>query len=254
MVSRGAMTVTTIVTSAISETSVPIGSSTDVSVTLTNDSASDSGAASLTASPPAGWSIEGDSTATVDGLAPGASRTTTFVFRNDSAVGTRTLEVNLERGGLVEPVRFDVNGTCAGDGVPLTSVGADSEETVGENAPASMAVDGNPATFWHTQWKASQAAYPHFITVDASSSAARCGLDYLARQDANVRRVKDYEVYVSDDATTFPTTPAAKGTLADVATAQTIPLGGATGRYVKLVGLNAWDGKPFMVAAELSLR
>src|SRR5262245_25038065 len=39
------------------------------------------------------------------------------------------------------------------DNIPqLRVVSVDSQELVGENGAATNAIDGNPATFWHTEW------------------------------------------------------------------------------------------------------
>ena len=42
---------------------------------------------------------------------------------------------------------------------------ADSQELQGENGAAQNALDGNPSTFWHTQWYAASALLPHWIPL-----------------------------------------------------------------------------------------
>lgn|GEM_PF-2973326 len=79
-----------------------------------------------------------------------------------------------------------------------------------------------------------------------------CELGYLPRQGSTAGRVKTYEIYISDDPNQFPQTPAKTGTLVNSSDWQTIDID-ARGRYVKLVGLDAQDGKPAMAAAELTL-
>ena len=113
--------------------------------------------------------------------------------------------------------------------------------------------DEDPSTFWHTQWHSSSPGYPHWIVLDLGSEQDVCSLVYLPRQDAVVGQVKDYAVYVSDDPESFPEEPATTGTLASGQEEKEIGVL-ARGRYLKFEGTSAWDGKPFMVAASLTVR
>jgi len=49
----------------------------------------------------------------------------------------------------------------------LKVVKVDSEETAGEDGRGINAVDGNPNTIWHTQWKDASPAHPHEIILAA---------------------------------------------------------------------------------------
>ena len=60
-------------------------------------------------------------------------------------------------------------------------------------------------------------------------------------------------MYVSDDPDTFPEESVASGTLAPGQDEKSIGVL-ARGRYLKFEGASAWDGKPFMVAASLTVR
>ena len=58
----------------------------------------------------------------------------------------------------------------AGNPLAATMYAYDSQQTTGEYAPASYAIDGNPLTYWHTQYNPSPVAhYPHYITLDLGS-------------------------------------------------------------------------------------
>ena len=61
----------------------------------------------------------------------------------------------------------------------------DSQETVGENAPATNAIDGSTSTFWHTQWYniTPNPPCPHEIQLDMTASHSVSGFTYLPRQD-----------------------------------------------------------------------
>lgn len=242
------------VNATLSESTVPTGSTTQATVTLRNSGDRVAKNISLHADAVADWSEVGPADATFAQIMPGETKTVNFSYRNVDGVGGASLTVTVTENGRAIPIALDVQGTCSAPKLNVTGVAADSQETVGENAPLANAFDGNPATFWHTQWKDVQPGYPHWVVMDAHQSGALCSLNYLSRQDAVVGRVKDYQVFVSDDPNDFPATPAAEGSLADVSSWQAIGLHGAKGRYVKFIGKDAWDGKAFMVAAELGLQ
>ena len=67
----------------------------------------------------------------------------------------------------------------------LTVVKVDSEETAGENGAATNAVDGNPNTFWHTQWQDATPECPHEIILELVPPSTIKGFTCLPRQDDN---------------------------------------------------------------------
>ncbi|MEV4557817.1 TIM-barrel domain-containing protein [Kitasatospora sp. NPDC049285] len=132
-------------------------------------------------------------------------------------------------------------------------VSADSQETVGENGAAANAIDGNPATLWHTQWYQTTAQLPHDIQIDLGARYAVDGLGYLPRQDGGVNgRIGSYEVYVSDSTTSWGT-PVATGTFADTATQKSVTFTAKPGRYLRLRALTeAGNRGPWTSAAEIT--
>jgi hypothetical protein len=81
---------------------------------------------------------------------------------------------------------------------------ADSQETDDETDPASAAIDGNVATFWHTAWEpapddVNDAKLPHWLVVDMGSPHPVTGFSYLPRQTGANGHIKDWEFYVSKD-------------------------------------------------------
>jgi signal transduction histidine kinase len=78
---------------------------------------------------------------------------------------------------------------------------ADSEEHEREDGSAENAIDGNPATFWHTQWSSDSPNHPHHLVLDLGKSCVIGGFRYLPRPggDKVGGRIKDYRVYVDDD-------------------------------------------------------
>jgi hypothetical protein len=103
---------------------------------------------------------------------------------------------------------------------------ADSQETDDEMAPATNAIDGDNATFWHTAWEpapdnVNDAALPHSLIVDMVMARTITGFSYLPRQDRANGRIKNWEFYVSKDGTTWGTA-LKKGTFPDATTLQTV--------------------------------
>ena len=131
-------------------------------------------------------------------------------------------------------------------------VDVDSQETEGEHTPATNALDGDPATWWGTAWSASSPAYPHHVTLDLGDSHTLKEFKYLPRQNHTNDRIKDYEVYVSADGQSWGQ-PVAKGTWPNSADEQTVPLGGRTAQFIKLVALSSVNGQPWAGAAELNV-
>jgi beta-galactosidase len=72
----------------------------------------------------------------------------------------------------------------------------DSEEPGEGNA--TQAIDGNPDTFWHTNWSSGVARHPHFLLFDLGSSIELTGIEYLPRQEQSNGRVGKYEIRIGD--------------------------------------------------------
>jgi hypothetical protein len=58
-----------------------------------------------------------------------------------------------------------------GNGSPVPIAGQsvfafDSQELTDEFSPVTRVIDGNPDTFWHTEWGTFQPPPPHFVTID----------------------------------------------------------------------------------------
>ncbi|MGY0230559.1 phosphocholine-specific phospholipase C [Longispora urticae] len=146
-----------------------------------------------------------------------------------------------------------MGGTGTGSGpLPRTVRSFDSQETAGENGAAANAVDGNPATMWHTAWSAGNAPLPHELQLDLGSSRTVTGLTYLPRQDGGANgRIGQYEVATSANGSTW--TVVGTGTFADNATAKTVTLTSGTARYVRLRALTEAGGRgPWTSAAEIT--
>ena len=132
-------------------------------------------------------------------------------------------------------------------GLSIASVS--SEETVGEDGRAGNAVDGNPATIWHSKWTGTAAQYPHQITVDLGQAQPLTALRYLRRAVGTNGDIADYVVSVSDDNATW--TQVATGTFSATKGEEELRFAPRTARYVRLEALSAVNGLQFAAAAEL---
>ncbi len=134
----------------------------------------------------------------------------------------------------------------------------DSEELTsgswGPATPASSVIDGNPNTFWHTQWLNAQPAFPHELQIDLGVVRSLTGFSHLPRQDGRLNgRIAQYEFFVSVDGATWGASVAA-GTFANTAAETTVPFPAVVGRYVRLRALSTYDPYGFAASvAELNL-
>jgi lysophospholipase L1-like esterase len=129
----------------------------------------------------------------------------------------------------------------------------DSQETAGANHAAVNAFDGNPATFWATQWLAAQPPPPHEIQVDLGAAQDVVGFRYLPRQDGqNIGNIGHFEFYVSDNGTNWGTAVATGAFAADAAEKE-VRFPAKNGRYVRLRALSEVNGFVYTAVAELSV-
>ncbi|HLI38366.1 MAG TPA: discoidin domain-containing protein, partial [Streptosporangiaceae bacterium] len=116
--------------------------------------------------------------------------------------------------------------------------------------PPSNAIDGNPATLWHTEWSPVRAYPPQSITLDLGGVYNVRGLLYLPRQDGNPNGIiTSYEVYVSADGTNFTQVSSGTWALSEAQKQASFSAGGV--RYVRLVGVQAGNG--YVSAAEINV-
>jgi hypothetical protein len=129
-------------------------------------------------------------------------------------------------------------------------LGTDSEAP---NHEAAKAIDGNPATIWHTQYEPAQPDYPHELKIDLGKSVPIRGLSYLPRQDMQNGWISEYEVYVSDDPVNWGGA-VHRGSFAHNNNPSTITFAKpVNGRYVRFVALKGIDGQRFASVAELDV-
>lgn len=129
----------------------------------------------------------------------------------------------------------------------------DSEE-VNYPGTAVMAFDGDPETIWHTRWSTGDDPYPHEIQIDMGQPYKVFDFTYLTRQDGENGRIKEYELYISENTEVWGD-PVATGQFVNTAAPQTITFDlPVIGRYFRLVALSEVNGNPWASAAEFYLK
>jgi hypothetical protein len=86
------------------------------------------------------------------------------------------------------------------------TVTVDSQELTAANNAGVEAIDGDTATFWHTQWSSANPPPPHSFIVDFGATQSIRGFTYLSRQDGvpNGTFAK-YQFYGSADGSSWGT-------------------------------------------------
>ena len=145
------------------------------------------------------------------------------------------------------------NAAASTNKLKLTVIKVDSEEIDGENGHGTNAVDGNPETFWHTQWQDANPECPHEIIIQLSEPTAIKGFTYLPRQDdSDHGMIKDYEFYVSDDGKDFGK-PIKKGSFDASRDKKTVTFDGKKCQYIKLRALSEINDEAWTSAAEIGV-
>ena len=123
-----------------------------------------------------------------------------------------------------------------------------------DNYEGQNAIDGDPATLWHTRWSPAPLTYPHEIQIELRESIPLAGLTCLPRQDGNRNGwIAAFECFVSDDADNWGP-PAAKGTFENNAKLKTVRFDAPrNGRFIRLVALKGFGNDPFAALAEIDL-
>jgi YVTN family beta-propeller protein len=218
--------------SAIDDQSTTVGA-----VVLLQPTVSVPGGAAATYSAtglPAGLVIDG-ATGRIQGTPAAAGTSNVTLLASANGVTTSTdfrwsvvtpgvtrfvkLEALSETNGNAWSAAAEIN-LLAADGTPLSRTGwqvsADSQEVTAEDGRVGNAFDGNPATFWHTQYQAASPAHPHWVVINLGATTHVGGLRYLPRQDFTFNgTIARYNVYTSADGVNWGL-PVASGNLSDL--------------------------------------
>ncbi len=128
----------------------------------------------------------------------------------------------------------------------------DSEET-GDPGLAVMSFDNDPSTIWHTRWSTGDDPYPHEIQIDMGQPYKLFDFTILNRQNGENGRIKDYELYISENTSDWGN-PVSVGTWVNTSAPQKITFTEPViGRYFRLVAISEVNGNPWASAAEFDL-
>ena len=126
-------------------------------------------------------------------------------------------------------------------------IDVDSEE---DNGPVSGLLDGDVASFWHTQWKNTLPNHPHYFVLDMGAVTTIKGFAFENRSSLN-GSIKDFEMFKSNDGVNW--TSIGTYSLAQVQNVQYVDLASVQSfRYMKLVTLNSHGDFSYTHLAELN--
>lgn len=121
-----------------------------------------------------------------------------------------------------------------------------------QEGPAVNVLDGNPDTYWTTMYGVTVASFPHELSLNLGAELDIKGIVYQGAP-LDEGRVKDYEVFVSQDGKNWGEA-VARGTFADSAERQEITFFQNTkARYVKLVAKSAYGDGDIASVSELDV-
>ncbi len=122
----------------------------------------------------------------------------------------------------------------------------------GEGDPQNV-LDGDESTFWHTRWSGEAAKPPHSLIVDLNKVQTVGHVILTQRRDNHNGRIREYEIYVSEDGQNWGTA-VAKGQLPDRDEPTSVRLvSPKTVRYVKLIALSDRSNGGWAALAEFDV-
>ncbi|NOU88333.1 hypothetical protein GC102_21595, partial [Paenibacillus sp. LMG 31460] len=114
----------------------------------------------------------------------------------------------------------------------MTATATSQEMNPGTDNSASMAIDGNPQTIWHTKWNGSD-VLPQSITLNLGGTYNIDSISYLPRQSGGSNGIiTGYNVYVSTNGVDFA--KVANGTWANDSKEKIVNFASTAASYVKL--------------------
>ncbi len=118
---------------------------------------------------------------------------------------------------------------------------------------ARHAIDGDPRTWWHTEFSPRLRTHPHDLVIDLGQSYEIVGFYYLARQDRSWNgTLRECDFYVSDDPKRFGA-PLVRARLQKTRRPQRIDCRPVRGRFVQLRTVSEVNGGPWASVAELGV-
>jgi hypothetical protein len=117
----------------------------------------------------------------------------------------------------------------------------------------SNAIDGDPSTFWHTEWEANPPQYPHRITIELQEQTEIKGFTYLPRQDMSNGWISEYQMYVSLDGKGWGDPIAAGSFKRGKSKKKVLFAKTCKAQFIRFVAVSGFDGQVFASIAELDI-
>ncbi len=156
-----------------------------------------------------------------------------------------------EKGGLQSSAPTTYQVEDIGPDKSRFSIKYVSSQQTGEGE-ASRLIDGDPDTYWHTEYALTVTKHPHTVDIDLGETKIFKAVAYLPRQDGPNGRVAGYRFAVCDDGTNWTT--AAEGRFPRGEARQVVPLKEPVkARYLRFVALSELGGQDFASAAEIDI-
>ncbi|WP_299604457.1 discoidin domain-containing protein [uncultured Aquimarina sp.] len=126
-----------------------------------------------------------------------------------------------------------------------------SEETTNADHSKEKAADGDPNTYWHSNWYDDNTSHPHFIAIDLGQAKELVGFSYQGRQNGTTGMVKDYILFGWDG---NDWKELSAGSFQKSSLKQTVEFDSFNTRYIYFRALSEVDEKRWASVAELTVR
>jgi beta-galactosidase len=128
---------------------------------------------------------------------------------------------------------------------------ADSEA---EDYPASNVLDGDPQSIWHTPWTGDNPPeFPHYLVIQFPKPISLRGVKFLPRQDMRNGRIKNCEIYLSNDGKQWGQ-PVKKGRFNATGEEQVVEFAKPLeGRFLKFVAVSSFEKMAYASLAEIEV-
>ena len=157
---------------------------------------------------------------------------------------------------------FSIQAQCLTSKIPRlnwTINSVSSEETVGQgptNGKAIYCFDGDVNTYWHTQWKDINAAYPHEIVIDLGGTYDVNGVSVLSRSDEPNNKPKQFSFFTSLDGVNWLVQDAGVFSYPNITGVSQLGsrfFGAVSAKKIKMVFNSNYNNDPHIVIAELEV-
>lgn len=167
----------------------------------------------------------------------------------DDLVNIREIELYGTKGVEDTPVDPEIKRNHTKISQSTMSASATSEHpNIGSEGLASMAIDNNTGTWWHTNWS-NPVSLPQSITLDLHEIKTIGKYTYLPRSGGGNGTISKYTLETSTDGVNY--TKVAEGTWEVNALEKTVEFAPTHARYIRLTALQGVGG--FASAAELNV-